>query len=171
MVLINFFGGLGVRVTLAIHIPTTNASLTLYQYFCDHYGPTYQEPQPPVSPHIAPLKLRWVAGLWAEELGVVDAVHTAHFVLFLYKACGLDNRLCLLQPTTPPLVWLTAGWSTLSTRCFRNLPKSPIYNESTSSIIVKLIIRYTCCVSTISLSGRIYCHGDRCRQRPRTDFP
>uniref|UniRef100_A0A915L6T5 Uncharacterized protein n=1 Tax=Romanomermis culicivorax TaxID=13658 RepID=A0A915L6T5_ROMCU len=61
----------------------------LVPIFCDHYCPTYQEQQLPVSHGIAALILRWVTGLWAEELGLVDAVHTAHLALFLYKAGGL----------------------------------------------------------------------------------
>uniref|UniRef100_A0A915KC67 Uncharacterized protein n=1 Tax=Romanomermis culicivorax TaxID=13658 RepID=A0A915KC67_ROMCU len=97
MVLINFFGHLGVRVTMAINICATNASLGLYQYFRSHFRTNYCEPHPPVSPDIAVLILGWVAGLWAEELSVVDAVQTAHFALFLYETCGLDNPSCLLQ--------------------------------------------------------------------------
>uniref|UniRef100_A0A915K1I1 Uncharacterized protein n=1 Tax=Romanomermis culicivorax TaxID=13658 RepID=A0A915K1I1_ROMCU len=97
MVLINFFGHLGVRVTMAIYIRATNALLAFYQYFRDHYCPTYQEPQLPMSPDVATLILGWVDGLWAEELGVVDPVHTAHFALFLYKARGLENPSCVLQ--------------------------------------------------------------------------
>uniref|UniRef100_A0A915L9F4 Uncharacterized protein n=1 Tax=Romanomermis culicivorax TaxID=13658 RepID=A0A915L9F4_ROMCU len=91
MVLINFFSRLGVRLTMAIHIRARNASLALYQYFCDHYCTTYLERQPPLSHDIAALILGWVASLWAEELGVVDTVHTAHLAFFLYEARGLDN--------------------------------------------------------------------------------
>uniref|UniRef100_A0A915IUD8 Uncharacterized protein n=1 Tax=Romanomermis culicivorax TaxID=13658 RepID=A0A915IUD8_ROMCU len=83
MVPINFFGCLGVCATMAVHIPATNASLALYQYFHTHYGPMYQEPQLPISPEVAVLILQWVAGLWAEELGVVNTNHTAHSALSL----------------------------------------------------------------------------------------
>uniref|UniRef100_A0A915JZ06 Uncharacterized protein n=1 Tax=Romanomermis culicivorax TaxID=13658 RepID=A0A915JZ06_ROMCU len=58
---------------------------------------TAQQQQPPISPDVTGLILRWVAGLWAEELGVVDAVHTAYLALFLYEVQGLDNPSCLLQ--------------------------------------------------------------------------
>uniref|UniRef100_A0A915L9M0 Uncharacterized protein n=1 Tax=Romanomermis culicivorax TaxID=13658 RepID=A0A915L9M0_ROMCU len=82
---------------MAIHIRATNTSLALYQYFREHYCPSYPERQPPVSHDVAALILRWVTGLWAEELGVVDTIHTAHLALFLYEARGLDNPSCLLQ--------------------------------------------------------------------------
>uniref|UniRef100_A0A915HGA2 Uncharacterized protein n=1 Tax=Romanomermis culicivorax TaxID=13658 RepID=A0A915HGA2_ROMCU len=82
---------------MAVHICATNASLGLYQYFRAYYRTTYQEQQPPVWPDISALISRWVAGLWAEELGVVDPVHSAHLALFLYQAWGLDNLSCLLQ--------------------------------------------------------------------------
>uniref|UniRef100_A0A915IPD4 Uncharacterized protein n=1 Tax=Romanomermis culicivorax TaxID=13658 RepID=A0A915IPD4_ROMCU len=97
MVLINFFGRLGVHITMAIHIHTTNASLALYQCFRNHFCTNYHEPQPPVSPDVAELILQWVAGLWAKELGLVDVVHTAHFTLFSYEAPGLDNTSRILQ--------------------------------------------------------------------------
>uniref|UniRef100_A0A915JH47 Uncharacterized protein n=1 Tax=Romanomermis culicivorax TaxID=13658 RepID=A0A915JH47_ROMCU len=86
VVLINFFGRLGVRVTMAIHISATNASLALYQYFRAHYRTMYDEQQPSISLDVPTLILRWVDGLWAEELSVVDAIHTANLALFLYEA-------------------------------------------------------------------------------------
>uniref|UniRef100_A0A915INA7 Uncharacterized protein n=1 Tax=Romanomermis culicivorax TaxID=13658 RepID=A0A915INA7_ROMCU len=97
MILINFFSRLGICITIAIHICATNASLALYQYFPEHYHPSYREQQPPILHDVAALILCWVPGLWAEELSIVDAVHTAHLALFLYEARGLDNPSCLLQ--------------------------------------------------------------------------
>uniref|UniRef100_A0A915JWN1 Uncharacterized protein n=1 Tax=Romanomermis culicivorax TaxID=13658 RepID=A0A915JWN1_ROMCU len=41
--------------------------------------------------------LRWVAGIWTKELGVIDAIQTAHFNLFLQEARSLDNPSCLIQ--------------------------------------------------------------------------
>uniref|UniRef100_A0A915K4X9 Uncharacterized protein n=1 Tax=Romanomermis culicivorax TaxID=13658 RepID=A0A915K4X9_ROMCU len=80
------------RPVLRVTPPTT-----LYQYFPKHYRPLYREQQLPVSHDVAALILQWVAGLWAEELGFVDAIHTAHLAHFLYKARGFDNPWCLLQ--------------------------------------------------------------------------
>uniref|UniRef100_A0A915LAF5 Uncharacterized protein n=1 Tax=Romanomermis culicivorax TaxID=13658 RepID=A0A915LAF5_ROMCU len=54
MVLINFFGCIGVRITMVLHIRATNASLTLYQYFCTHFCTNYHKPHPPVSPDVPP---------------------------------------------------------------------------------------------------------------------
>uniref|UniRef100_A0A915HT33 Uncharacterized protein n=1 Tax=Romanomermis culicivorax TaxID=13658 RepID=A0A915HT33_ROMCU len=58
---------------------------------------SYHKPPQPVSPDIATLILRWVAGVWAEEPNCIHAVQTAHFPLFLCKARRLDNPSCLIQ--------------------------------------------------------------------------
>uniref|UniRef100_A0A915I4B8 Uncharacterized protein n=1 Tax=Romanomermis culicivorax TaxID=13658 RepID=A0A915I4B8_ROMCU len=71
-------------------------TLALYQYFREHYRPSYGEQQPPVSHDVAALILLWVAGLYAEELGVVDAVHTAHLALFLYESRGLAYNTAVI---------------------------------------------------------------------------
>uniref|UniRef100_A0A915JTF6 Uncharacterized protein n=1 Tax=Romanomermis culicivorax TaxID=13658 RepID=A0A915JTF6_ROMCU len=79
------------------HSHSRDKRFTLYQYFREHYRPLYREQQPPISHDVAALILGWVAGLWAEEHGLIDAVHTTHLALFLYEARGLDNPSCLLH--------------------------------------------------------------------------
>uniref|UniRef100_A0A915I4C9 Uncharacterized protein n=1 Tax=Romanomermis culicivorax TaxID=13658 RepID=A0A915I4C9_ROMCU len=59
--------------------------------------PSYREQRPPVSHDVAPLILEWAAGLWTEELGIIDPIHTTHLAFFLHEARGLDNPSCLLQ--------------------------------------------------------------------------
>uniref|UniRef100_A0A915JBE7 Uncharacterized protein n=1 Tax=Romanomermis culicivorax TaxID=13658 RepID=A0A915JBE7_ROMCU len=97
MVLINFFGCIGVCIRMAILICATDASPALYQYFHNHFRTDYHEPQPPVLPNVAALILRWITDIWPKELGIVDTVQMAHFALFLYEARGLLNLSCLLQ--------------------------------------------------------------------------
>uniref|UniRef100_A0A915L334 Uncharacterized protein n=1 Tax=Romanomermis culicivorax TaxID=13658 RepID=A0A915L334_ROMCU len=58
MVLINFFGCIGVHVTMAVKVCATNASLAIYQYFSDHYCRDYCKPRLPISPDVAILILR-----------------------------------------------------------------------------------------------------------------
>uniref|UniRef100_A0A915HTI8 Uncharacterized protein n=1 Tax=Romanomermis culicivorax TaxID=13658 RepID=A0A915HTI8_ROMCU len=61
------------------------------------------------------LILRWVAGIWAEELSIVEAVHTAHFTLFFPS--------CLLQAytTTARLIDSWMGYKQYSP--FKQPPK------------------------------------------------
>uniref|UniRef100_A0A915JH26 Uncharacterized protein n=1 Tax=Romanomermis culicivorax TaxID=13658 RepID=A0A915JH26_ROMCU len=80
-----------IRLETPCYLPRIDPSLKA------HYHTKSQERQPPVSPDFAALILPWVTGLWAQELSIVDAIHTPHLALFLYKACGLDNSLSLLQ--------------------------------------------------------------------------
>uniref|UniRef100_A0A915I265 Uncharacterized protein n=1 Tax=Romanomermis culicivorax TaxID=13658 RepID=A0A915I265_ROMCU len=65
---INFFGRLGIHITIAIHIGTTNASLAIYQYYHNHFHPSYLKIHPPISPDIAILILQWFASIWAKEI-------------------------------------------------------------------------------------------------------
>uniref|UniRef100_A0A915HKC0 Uncharacterized protein n=1 Tax=Romanomermis culicivorax TaxID=13658 RepID=A0A915HKC0_ROMCU len=58
MVLINFFGRIGVHIMMAVHIRSTNTLLALYKFFPSHFRTNHHEPQAPVSSDVAALILR-----------------------------------------------------------------------------------------------------------------
>uniref|UniRef100_A0A915J0T3 Uncharacterized protein n=1 Tax=Romanomermis culicivorax TaxID=13658 RepID=A0A915J0T3_ROMCU len=62
--------------------------------------------------------------IWAEELGVSDAVQTTHFALFLYKARSLDNLSCLIQAYNTAVSLIDSWMACPQYAPFVPLPKS-----------------------------------------------